>query len=194
MSAIVILGTGGHARVLAEALRATGKNATLSPPDADAALLAHGPQDVLLVNGLGSVGDASVRRGLFERFHHAGFQFLGVIHPAATIATDVAIETGAQVMAAAVLQTGVTIGANAIVNSGAIVDHDSRIGAHAHVATGARLAGNITVGAGAHIGAGATIIQGIIIGERAIVAAGAVVVNDVPPDVTVMGVPAKQKI
>jgi len=43
---------------------------------------------------------------------------------------------------------------------------------------------------GATIGANATIICGVTIGEFSMVAAGSVVTRDVPPGVTVMGVPA----
>jgi acetyltransferase-like isoleucine patch superfamily enzyme len=44
---------------------------------------------------------------------------------------------------------------------------------------------------GASIGSNATIICGVTIGERAIVGAGSVVTHDVPPDVIVAGVPAR---
>lgn len=44
---------------------------------------------------------------------------------------------------------------------------------------------------GASIGSGAVIMCGVTIGERAMVGAGAVVTRDVPPDVTVAGVPAR---
>lgn len=194
MSKILILGAGGHARVLDAALRAAGlaTNGFAGPGD-EAALLAAGPTGVLLVNGVGSVGDAARRCAVHEKFREAGFRFLTIIHPSAIIAADAILDEGAQVMAGAILQAGVRLGEGAIVNTGAIVDHDSVVGAHAHVATGARLAGNVTVGAAAHIGAGATVVQGVTIGEKAIAGAGAVVISDVPPKVVVIGIPARQK-
>lgn len=194
MNRIVILGTGGHAKVLAEALRAMEKtDIHFAGPEDEATLLATDPGTVLLVNGVGSIGDSSKRRVLHERFRNAGFRFFTVIHPSAIVAADAEISEGAQVMAGAILQPGVHVGANAIINTGAIVDHDGIISAHAHVATGARLAGAVTVGTGAHIGAGAIVIQGIDIGANAIVGAGAVVVGSVSTGTVVVGVPAKQK-
>jgi UDP-2-acetamido-3-amino-2,3-dideoxy-glucuronate N-acetyltransferase len=44
---------------------------------------------------------------------------------------------------------------------------------------------------GASIGSGATILSNVTIGERAIVGAGSVVTRDVPPDVIVVGNPAR---
>jgi acetyltransferase-like isoleucine patch superfamily enzyme len=44
---------------------------------------------------------------------------------------------------------------------------------------------------GASIGSGATILSQVTIGERSIVGAGSVVTKDVPPDVIVVGNPAR---
>lgn len=51
----------------------------------------------------------------------------------------------------------------------------------------------IRVRRGASIGANATILPGITIGEKAMVGAGAVVTRDVPPNVLVVGNPARIK-
>jgi UDP-perosamine 4-acetyltransferase len=171
--------------------QASGVMAGLPRLGSDGDLLAGGPQATELVNGIGSTGNANLRRALFERFCCAGFKFATVIHPAATIASDVVLGEGAQIMAGAVLQAGVVIGANAIVNTGTLLDHDVRIGDHTHIAPGACIAGGVTVGAGVHIGAGATIIQGLQVGDGALVAAGAVVVRDVGVAAMVAGVPAR---
>ncbi len=210
MNRVIVLGAGGHARVLVEALRArdididgfitnqpecgTGVMASLARIGNDQDLMARERQGITLVNGVGSIGRADVRRAVFETFRAAGFSFASVIHPTAMIASDVTIGEGAQVMAGAILQCGVRIGVNAIINTGAIVDHDSRIGDHAHVAPGASLAADVVVGAGAHVGAGATIIQGRRVGNEAIVGAGAVVVDDVPDRTIARGVPARAAV
>jgi sugar O-acyltransferase (sialic acid O-acetyltransferase NeuD family) len=207
VSKLVIVGAGGHARVLMEALcasaaevigfitrepeQATGVMARLVRLGSDEDLLSGGARDVLLVNGVGSTGRPEMRRAVFERFRAAGFAFSTVLHPAATVASDVELGEGAQIMAGAVLQPGSRIGANAIVNTGAVIDHDAMIGAHVHVAPRACLAGNVRVGEGTHIGAGAVVVQNRRIGANVLVAAGAVVVADVPTATIVRGVPAR---
>jgi UDP-perosamine 4-acetyltransferase len=141
--------------------------------------------------GVGTVGDVSRRRRLYEQAIGFGFQIVPAIHRAAVISTSARIGNGPTVMAGAIVNAHSLIGDNVIVNTGAILEHDCVIGDHAHVATGARLAGGVQVGPCAHIGLGALIRQEIRIGRDAIVGAGAVVVKDVPDGTTVFGVPAR---
>lgn len=205
---VIVIGGGGHAKVLIEALRRSGIEVLgLTDPDPkgaarripgvpvlgdDGALAAHPPGTVELVNGVGSTGDTGPRRAVFERWRERGYGFATVVHPSAVVAPDAALAEGAQVMAGAVIQPGVSVGADAIVNTGAVVDHDCAIGEHAHIAPGAVLSGGVTVGAGAHVGTGAAVVQGVEIGAGAVVAAGAAVVGPVAPGATVAGVPARK--
>jgi UDP-perosamine 4-acetyltransferase len=209
VTGIVIIGGGGHARVLVEALAArrsdilgfvspdidpaSGVMTGLSRLGDDSYLMARGPDGILLVNGIGTTGNPERRRATFDAYRKAGFAFMSLFQPSAIVASDVVLDEGAQIMARAVLQPGVRIGANTIVNTGAILDHDVSIGDHAHVAPGACLAGGVRVGDASHIGAGATIIQNIWIKDGALVGAGAVVIADVAEAVTVVGVPARAK-
>jgi sugar O-acyltransferase (sialic acid O-acetyltransferase NeuD family) len=209
MNCIIMIGAGGHARVLVEALRSSGLAVegfvTPTPEDAvgamsgilrigdDESLLARDPRGTLIVNGIGSVGDPKRRKVTFEKFRSGGFSFATIIHPAATVAADAIVAEGAQIMAGAVLQPGVRVGLNTIINTGAIVDHDVIIGNHVHIAPAACLAGHVTVGHETHVGAGATVIQNVRIGERDLIAAGAIVIDDIPEGATLLGVPARLK-
>ena len=205
-SPVVVLGAGGHARVLAEALLRAGVPVLgcVAPevpgplPDhlpylgGDEALARHEPNQVLLVNGVGSVRQPMQRTAVFEHWQARGYRFATVVHPGAQLASDVRLGEGAQVMVGAVVQPGCELGSNTIVNTGAIVDHDCVIGAHSHVAPGVVLSGGVQIGTNVHVGTGARVIQGISIGDFAIVGAGAVVIANVPPHATVVGVPARQ--
>lgn len=199
---LVLLGGGGHGQVLLEALRRCGLDEVeladpqLSPdqarrlgfvPVTEQELLLLDPGAVELVNGIGSVGDPTTRRRVFDDHTARGFRFRTVVHPSAVVATDVQLEEGAQVMAGAVLQPGVVVGRNSLVNTGAIVDHHCQIGAHVHVAPGATLSGGVTVGDGAHVGTGASSVQGVRIGAGALVGAGATVIRDVPDGSRLVG-------
>jgi sugar O-acyltransferase (sialic acid O-acetyltransferase NeuD family) len=202
---VIVLGGSGHAKVLVstllmqhrEVLGFVDVNSELSPllgiPHLgdDSAALRHAPNQVRLVNGVGSIGSTALRRMVYERFREKQYIFESVIHPSSIIASEVHIEDGVQIMAGAVVQPGSLLGANVIINTGARVDHDCVIDAHAHIAPGVTLSGNVCIGNGAHIGSAATIIQGVKVGSRAIVGAGAVVVGDVPPGAIVVGIPAK---
>ena len=151
----------------------------------------HSPDQVRLVNGVGSIDSTLSRRMVYEKFREKRYVFETVIHPSAIIAPEILIEDGVEIMAGAIVQPGVRLGPNVIINTGARVDHDCSINAHAHIAPGVTLSGNVHIAQGAHIGTGASIIQGIKVGESSVVGAGAVVISDVPAGDIVVGVPAQ---
>ncbi|MBO9607977.1 MAG: acetyltransferase, partial [Paenibacillaceae bacterium] len=202
----IVLGGGGHAQVVVEMARLQGLHVigmTLPDPateskldlpclGTDEALFAFAPEEVTLLNGVGSVAVPTVRRLLFEKLRERGYSFAAVIHPAAAVSGSAALAEGVQVMAGAIIQPGCVLGANSIVNTKASLDHNTRVGTHVHVAPGATVCGEVQIGDAVHIGAGATVLQGVRIGTGSVIGAGALVVKDVASGATVMGVPAKE--
>jgi sugar O-acyltransferase (sialic acid O-acetyltransferase NeuD family) len=206
---VVGLGAGGHAKVILDILSFYDQFEVVGLTNADPATVGRsvlgvpilGGDDILprlraegvsgAFVGVGSVGDCRLRRKLFDLASSLGFEMIQVIHPDATVARSARMGQGDVVMAGAVLNPDTLLGDNVIVNTAAHVDHDCVLGDHVHVAPGAHLSGGVVVETCAHIGIGATIIQGIRIGAGALVGAGTVVLRDVPPNVTVFGVPAR---
>ena len=204
---VILLGGGGHGRVLLDVLRLRAVTvlgitdphpegvrrvlgvAVLGP---DSAVFNHDLSTILLVNGLGSTRDTRARHRLFESFRLRGYSFASLVHPGAIVAGDVLRGEGVLIMAGAVVQPGARLGANVLVNTRASIDHDCVIGDHVHLAPGVTLSGGVVVGAGAHVGTGATVIEGVRIGARALVGAGALVLRDVLDDARVAGVPARE--
>lgn len=203
----IILGGGGHARVVGSTLRQLNHTILgFTDPDegaslegdidylgADAALTNYAPTDVVLALGIASTQDTTRRAHIFEKQRRDDFDFPSVIHPSAFVTPEATVGDGTQVMAGAIIQSGTTIAQNVIVNTNASIDHGSEIGAHVHVAPGATVSGDVSVDARVHIGTGASLIQGIHVGAHSVVGAGAVVIEDVPPESVVVGVPAIQK-
>ncbi|MEO5378968.1 MAG: acetyltransferase [Magnetococcus sp. DMHC-6] len=206
----LILGVGGHGRVVLDTLLIHGfaqQALGFVVPDPvvhDASICGipllweeemlrnYSPDQVVLVNGLGGVGDTEPRAKIFQKFTALGYSFLTVVHPWAVVSASAVLGPGVQVMAGAIIQTGSRVGENTIVNTRAVIDHDGQIGAHVHIAPGAVLSGGVEVGERSHIGTGATVIQGIRLGRSVLVAAGAVVVRHVADGVKVVGVPAME--
>jgi len=205
---LLVLGAGGHGRVLASALLLTdrriigfldasraawGSHCLDLPVIGDDGCLADfPPESVCLVNGIGSVGLPLLRQRIFETQRARGYRFERVVHPRACVSPHASLGEGVQVMAGAVVQAGARLGDNVIVNTGAIVDHDCVIGAHCHVAPGAVLSGGVTVGSSSHIGTGAVMVQGIELGEGCMVGAGAVVIRSHAAASRLVGVPARR--
>jgi len=207
---LILVGGGGHAAVLTEIIN--GLQHTLlgftdiQPPDNNtvltglnflgddpAILSSHSPDEISLINGLGSTGDIKHRATLFNRFTAEHYSFADIIHPTACLSPSVSYGQGLQILAGAIVNTGAQLGDNVLINSRALVEHHCTIGDHTHIASGAVLCGSCHIGQSVHIGAGAVINQGITIGHGAIIASGAVVIADVPAGNLAVGVPAKNR-
>lgn len=205
----VILGGGGHARVLVDCIRESRLAEIEGVLDSDPTICGRKVLDALILGGdellgdlaaggvthfvvgLGGVRDNRPRMRLFELGLLFRLTPLTVRHPSAVVSRWATVGPGCQLLPGSIVNAGASLGKNVIVNSGAIVEHDCVVGDHAHIATGARLASGVRAGAGAHLGAGATVRQGIVIGERAVVGAGAAVIRDVAAGAMVVGVPAR---
>ncbi|MDD3312095.1 acetyltransferase [Pseudodesulfovibrio sp.] len=199
---VLIVGSGGHARVVADILLAApgvDPMGFLAPgtgagePFRGLAVLGRDPADVTGHDGVVlAVGDNRARAALAEDYARRGVAFVPAVHPSAIVAPDAELGPGCVICAGAVVGAGARIGAHAILNTGCSVDHDCVVGACCHVAPGARLAGAVTLGTGAFIGIGACVIQGRTIGDWATAGAGAAVVRNVRPGAVVVGVPARE--
>jgi len=205
---IIIIGAGEHAHVLLDLLLEQNMNViglSDSNPNLkgskvygipvigndDDVIKNYKPSDVLIVNGMGSVGSTKIRAKVYKNFTEHGFNFLTVVHPSAIISKRAKLCEGAQVLAGAIINTEAVIGENTIINTKTSVDHGCNIGANCHIAPGCVLSGCVAVGDNTHIGTGSSIIQGINIGGNTLVGAGSVVVHDIPANVKAFGVPVK---
>lgn len=205
---ILIIGAGGHGRVLADLTSSLGRqvlgfldrNGQLHGKEMDGITVLGGDERladypttaVSLINGIGSTATTSLRRDVYIRLRGLGYQFEPFCHPGAIVGRSVRFESGVQVMAGSIVQNGARIGENATLNTGVIVEHDCVVGAHSHLASGAVICGDVHIGESCHLGVGAVVVQGLAVGDGAMVAAGAVVVKDVPPGTRVAGVPARR--
>lgn len=197
---IVVVGAGGHGKVVCDALRTMGElvagfcddrktNTDLVlglPVLGDTAWLEAAPTRIAL-----GIGDNAQRKAVAERLEAAGCTLIAVIHADSTVAPSAIIAAGAVVMARAVVNPDAIVHRGAIINTGAIVEHDCTVGPYAHLSPASALGGGARVGERAHVGLGAVVLPLIDVGDRSIVGAGAVVNRAVPEDVVVRGVPAR---
>lgn len=200
---VILLGAGGHAKVVIEILRAAGETVT-GLVDADAR-----PREVLGAPVIGAdaqlpqlyaaghrrafvaLGANRLRRRLAGDLQTLGFELINAISPAAMVSPSARLGLGVAIMPGAVVNAQAQIGDCAIINSGAVVEHDCRVGAGAHIGPGAVLAGSCQVGEETLVGAGACVIPDRKIGSGAVVGAGASVTRDIPDGLRVGGTPAR---
>ena len=202
--AVVIIGSGGHAKVVIELVRAEGKYQIkgctglggggfvlgdvpiLGTDSVLAALWANGAKKAFV-----AIGDNHLRLRLLAQLSEMGFKLINAVSPNAVVSPSATLGCGIAIMAGAIINASSKIGDGAIINTNAGVDHDCRIGCGAHIGPGSALAGNVEIGCESFLGAGTCVVPGVRIGHRAIIGAGSVVIRDIPDDVTEMGVPAR---
>lgn len=199
---LLVLGCGGHGRVVADAALDCGYDEIAFLDDAEAAsrpvgMKVLGPFAAAadLVRdwpaAIAAVGNGVLRLKLFDTLRQQGYQTPGIVHPAAVISRGALIGDGVFVAAGAIINVGARIGNAAIVNTGARIDHDCEVGAGSHIAPGATLSGSVVVGERAWLGTGCSVRQGVKIGSAVLVGVGAAVVDDLAPGKTYVGVPAR---
>lgn len=199
---VVILGSGGHARVLIDALDEPPA-LVLDPAPTSGTLLGvpvlSGDDrlpELIAAYGLthvavGVAGDLALRQRLYHAGLAAGLLALTVVHRRAIRSQHAELGAGAQVMAGAVINAGAGVGVNTVVNTAAVVEHDVRVGDGCLIGPNATLLGGVHIGDNVLVGGGAVVLIGVTVGTGATVGAGAVVTRDVPPGLTVAGVPAR---
>ncbi len=203
---ILIIGAGGHAKSVADALLALGRYEIVgvtSPQDEGqdwycgipwagtddgvAAIADAGCR--LAAMGIGFMGGTSrLRDNLALRYKALGFEFPPICDPSAVVAAGAVIADGAFVGKGTIVNADARVGRMAIVNSGALVEHECLVGDYSHIAVSAVLCGQVTVADHVLVGANATVLQCLHVASDSIVGAGCTVLNDVPAGVVAVGV------
>lgn len=193
---IVLIGGGGHSRVVLDAIRKMKGYDVFGIIDSrlkkgssvmDAKVLgSDGMLAGLFTDGIkhafitvGSIGNCNARKKIYENLNRIGFDLPVIVHPKAVVACDVKIKEGTFVAAGAVINPGVKIGRNVIINTSSSVDHDCVIGDFAHIGPGVTLSGGVKIGDETHVGTGANVIQYVSIGNKCLVGAGSTIREDV---------------
>jgi sugar O-acyltransferase (sialic acid O-acetyltransferase NeuD family) len=208
MSRLLLLGGGGHCVSVADTILRCGKYEeigivqnehrdalfdiipVIGNDDDLPRLLSAGYTHAFIT--VGSIGDISIRKYLFNKIKSLGFYIPNIIDPSSIIGKNVVMGTGSFIGKNAIINAGCILGQAVIINTAAVVEHNCTIANYVHISPSATLCGNVMVGVGSHIGAGAVIRQGVKIGEKCIIGMGSVVIKDVPDGTIVAGNPAKK--
>lgn len=193
MNKLVIIGNGGHAKVIRDIISKTTNNFSGFYDD----------QTSSSENYLGSIskiseckdgiicaiGSNEVRKRIVTNY--LNLYWSTVIHPSSILAESFYIGHGTMICAGAIIQTDVKIGRHCIINTKASIDHDCIIEDFVHIAPGSTLCGNVKVGELTFVGAGTTVKNGITIGKNVTIGCGSNIVSDIPDNCMVYGNPCK---
>ena len=196
---LIIIGAGGHGKVIADnALKNGYFNINFVDDHATGTCMGFpiiGTSDEIdpLNDGktdfIIGVGSNEIRKRIAETYN---VNWVSLIHPSAQIGTEVTIGKGTVVMAGAVINVCSAVGSHCIINSGAIVEHDNVLGDYVHISPRAALGGTVWVGDLTHIGIGAVVKNNIAVCDHCVIGAGAVVVKEIKDSGTYVGVPSRE--
>ncbi|MDH5763291.1 MAG: acetyltransferase [Nitrospinota bacterium] len=204
MNSLLILGAGGHGKVVADTAASSGlwqKIAFLddrypaikSVIDWPVVGRLEDTQKILPAYSgfVVAIGDNILRAQLLKRYLDKGFKSPHIVHPKSYVSPSAEMGPGCVVFAQGVVNPGVKMEMGGIINTGASVDHDCQLGEGVHICPGARLAGEVHIGSHTMLATGASVIPRIHIGNNVMVAAGSVVISNIGNNCTVAGVPAR---
>ena len=199
MNRLIIVGAGGHGRVIADSALKNGYKDICFVDDNATGLCVvfpiigtiselkkfdDGKTDFVI-----GIGNNEIRKRISELYD---VNWVSIIHPSAQISFNAEVGKGTVVMAVAAINSGATVGEHCIINTGAIVEHDNVVGNFVHISPGVALGGMVSIGSLSHIGIGATVKNNIDICAECIVGAGAVVVRNIKDSGTYVGVPVRK--
>ena len=194
---LLVVGAGGHAKVVIDAAEEAGfEIAGIIGTATDVPEILGHPVSLssegLQADGfIAAIGDNATRARYFAEYARAGLPPFSVSHPSAIVGKDVSIGDGTFVAAGVIVNAGARIGVDAILNTGCIVDHDCVIGEHSHIGPQVALCGAVTLGEGVLFGVGSCASPRASVGAWSVVGAGAAVVGDLPARTVCVGVPAR---
>ena len=139
-----------------------------------------------------AIGNGNTRKRVTEYLVEQGANVISLIHPSAAIGSGVTIGKGTVVMAGVVINSDAKIGQGCIINTCSSVDHDCALGNYVHVAVGAHICGTVNVGENTWIGAGAIVKNNVDVCNNCMIGAGTVVIKDIKEVGTYVGSPAKK--
>lgn len=201
--AYIIIGAGGHAKVIVDILTMSNKKIygffddyakilgeqTFLGPVAE--LNQWTVEEKKKYKFLIAIGDCIARKRIAEEIDLPNELYGKAIHPNASIAEEALIGQGTVVMANAVINVGSSVGEHCIINSASVIEHDCKIKPFVHISPGVCLAGGVKIGTGSHVGIGAQCIQLKNIGDWCTIGAGSTIVGDIPAHTLSYGSPAK---
>ncbi|GAA1915969.1 acetyltransferase [Nocardioides lentus] len=137
------------------------------------------------------IGSPSVRRGIAGRLDSAGWSAATLVHPAATLGSEVDLGPGTVVCAGARLTTNIRLGRHVHVNPNATVGHDTTLGDFVSLNPSASISGDCVIESDALVGVQGVVLNRLRVRAGALVGAAACVTTDVAAATTVVGVPAR---
>ena len=206
---LLILGSGGHGRVVADVAEKTNffqeisfldntfSNSNFSKSVNSKKVIGEISKTNIekyssdFSHAFVGIGDNKIRNNWLKIVGTLNFEIPTIIDPSAKISKYALLEKGCFINTNVVIQCNARIKFGSILNTSCTIDHDSIIGEGTHISPGVHIAGNVNIGKFCWVGIGSQIIQNVQIGDNVTVGGGSLVLKDIPKNSKVFGSPVK---
>lgn len=197
MSTLAIIGSGGHANVIAETAKLIGWKKIIFFEKEKNKIKKNQfhinmiDEKISKIDGMiVGIGDNKKRVQYYNDLIKYK-KFLNIIHPSSIISSNVKIGKNCFISANVVINSRSKLSHSVIINTGTIVEHDCICEDGVHISPRSILGGNVIVKKLSWVGMSSIIKNNIIINENVIIGAGSLVLKNIVKNQTVYGYPIK---
>tara|TARA_B110000495_G_C22986362_1_gene580352 strand:- start:920 stop:1558 length:639 start_codon:yes stop_codon:yes gene_type:complete len=206
---VIIIGSGGHAKIILDIIELENKYEIFGVVTNDKIenfygykvlgndQILHEVKESGIWNvaiGIGGFTDNLLRERIFNKMIYLGFNVVNAIHPSAIISKTAELGKGVVLFAGVIINSEVKIFDNCIVATGSSIDHETTIENHCLISAGVTIGANVLIRKNVLCALGVKVISQIEIGEEILIGAGAVVVKSIYEKGCYLGVPARKII
>lgn len=204
MKKLIIIGAGGHGRVVADCAEQLGEYSQIvflddcfneNKENSEWTVIGSVkdfPQYIEQADFIVAFGNNRLRKRILMQLKKAKANIVSLIHPSAVVSPHTFIGKGVVVFANAVINIGAHVADGCIINTAATVDHDCELHLCVHISPGANIAGGVHIAQLSWVGIGSTVVEYITLADNTQVGAGAVVTQSTQANSLYLGVPAKR--
>jgi sugar O-acyltransferase (sialic acid O-acetyltransferase NeuD family) len=207
MRQALVIGTGGHCRVLLSLLIACGKHEVMGIIDLAEPRVGELIMGFPVIGSITSldvyqmranldvflaIGDIAQRRICWQKVCDLGLALPNLISPQAIVDPHAHLGDANVVCARAFIGPEAVLGDNNLINTAAVLEHEVRVGSHCHLASSSTVAGRSQIGDSCFVGAGATLINHVEVAADIIIGAGSTVVCNITNPGVYVGTPARK--
>lgn len=159
MKKIVIIGAGGHGKVLAEIVKQNNNSLNLGFVDDGIeketvvfdSITCWGTVNELITKQISvdgvvvGIGNNEIRKKIVQQLKTAGIPIESVVHPSVQIASSTVIGKGVAILQGAVISTLVHVEEGAIIDVGVVVNHEATVKSFAHLTIGTIVCNNAVI-------------------------------------------------
>ena len=198
---VMIIGAGGHAKVVADIVRKSGDTVVGFLDDdvnkqgreffgaqvfGGVSEYARFAEDCVFILG---IGNNLIRKRCAEEM---ACRWYTAIHPSAILGEGVQVGEGVCIMAGAIVNADAVLGRHSVVNTGAVVEHDVKIGNYSQICPNSTVCGMTEIGNEVWVGAGSTVIQCLSVCDGVTLGAGSTVFQNIEESGTYVGAPIRK--